>query len=56
MTKRFSTPDLSDLHPETFAMDIQFKSFGKKEYFCGQVMTAQCPNDNSKVKEILNNI
>ncbi|MEC8168813.1 MAG: ribonuclease E activity regulator RraA [Pseudomonadota bacterium] len=54
MTKRFSTPDLSDLHPETFAMDIQFKSFGKKEYFCGQVMTAQCPNDNSKVKEILN--
>ena len=54
MIKRFSTPDLSDLHPETFAMDIQFKSFGKKKYFCGQVMTAQCPNDNSKVKEILN--
>ena len=36
MTKRFSTPDLSDLHPETFAMDIQFKSFGKKECTIGK--------------------
>ena len=33
--------------------NIQFRSFGENEYFCGQVKTAQCPEDNSKVKEIL---
>ena len=53
MTKRFSTPDISDKYPDTLAINIQFRSFGEKEYFCGQVKTAQCPEDNSKVKEIL---
>ena len=52
MTKRFSTPDISDKYPDSLAINIQFRSFGKKEYFCGQVKTAQCPEDNSKVKEI----
>ena len=37
----------------TLAINIQFRSYGKKDYFCGQVKTVQCPNDNSKVKEIL---
>ena len=53
MTKRFSTPDISDKYPDSLAINIQFRSFGEKEYFCGQVKTAQCPEDNSKVKEIL---
>ena len=53
MTKRFSTPDISDKYSHSFAINIQFRSFGKKEYFCGQVKTAQCPEDNSKLKEIL---
>ena len=53
MTKRFSTPDISDKYSDSLAINIQFRSFGKKEYFCGQVKTAQCPEDNSKVKEIL---
>ena len=53
MTKRFSTPDISDKYSNSLAINIQFRSFGKKEYFCGQVKTAQCPEDNSKVKEIL---
>ena len=53
MTKRFSTPDISDKYLDSLAINIQFRSFGKKEYFCGQVKTAQCPEDNSKVKEIL---
>ena len=53
MTKRFSTPDISDKNLDSLAINIQFRSFGKKEYFCGQVKTAQCPEDNSKVKEIL---
>ena len=53
MTKRFSTPDISDKYSHSLAINIQFRSFGKKEYFCGQVKTAQCPEDNSKLKEIL---
>ena len=53
MTKRFSTPDISDKYLHSLAINIQFRSFGKKEYFCGQVKTAQCPEDNSKLKEIL---
>ena len=47
MTKRFSTPDISDKYLHSLAINIQFRSFGKKEYFCGQVKTAQCPEDNS---------
>ena len=55
MIKRFSTPDISDKYSDSLAINIQFRSYGKKDYFCGQVKTVQCPNDNSKVENEVKN-
>jgi len=35
-------------------LNIQFKSFGAINFFSGQIVTAICPEDNSKIKKILN--
>jgi regulator of ribonuclease activity A len=54
MSIKISTPDISDKYPELKFLNIQFKNFGAKESFLGEILTATCPEDNSKVKEILN--
>ena len=54
MSIKTSTPDISDKYPELKFLNIQFKNFGAKKSFLGKILTATCPEDNSKVKEILN--
>ena len=49
-----TTPDLSDKYPQVDFLNLQFINFGKKGFFSGKVETAVCPDDNSKVKQILN--
>ena len=51
----FTTPDLSDAHPETKAIAPILKNFGGREIFWGEIETLRCPDDNSFVKELLNN-
>ena len=49
-----TTPDLSDKYPQVDFLNLQLINFGKKGFFSGKVETAVCPDDNSKVKQILN--
>ena len=48
-----TTPDLSDKYPHVDFVNLQFTNFGKKGFFSGKIETAICPDDNSKVKQIL---
>ena len=48
-----TTPDLSDKYPHVNFLNLQFTNFGKKGFFSGKIETAICPDDNSKVKQIL---
>jgi regulator of ribonuclease activity A len=47
----FSTPDLTDAHPDAAAVELQFTSFGSITQFCGQAVTIKCHEDNSLVKQ-----
>ena len=47
-----TTPDILDLHPNLpFILD--FNSYSNKKSFSGKLVTVDCPDDNSLVKEIL---
>jgi regulator of ribonuclease activity A len=48
--RAFSTPDLSDDHDESQAIELQFRNFGRRDKFYGQVVTIKCHEDNSLVK------
>lgn len=48
--RAFSTPDLSDDHGESLAIELQFSNFGRRDKFYGQVVTIKCHEDNSLVK------
>ena len=48
-----TTPDLSDKYPSVDFINLQFRNFGKQGFYSGQIETIFCPDDNSKVKEIL---
>ena len=48
-----STPDISDKFPKLKFINIQFRSFGSDKFFSGEIVTAICPEDNSKIKKIL---
>ena len=47
----FTTPDLSDLHPDAGLLPYQFRQFGLRERFAGPVSTVSCHLDNSRVAE-----
>lgn len=47
----FTTPDLSDAHPEARHLPFQFRQFGQRSRFCGRVSTVSCELDNSRVAE-----
>jgi len=47
----FSTPDLTDAHPDVLAIELQFTSFGFIKQFFGQAVTIKCHEDNSLVKQ-----
>lgn len=46
-----STPDLSDQAPEAQAIELQFGNYGKIREFGGRAVTIKCHEDNSLVKE-----
>ena len=47
----FTTPDLSDAHPECEVLPFQFVRFGRVECFSGPTATVSCHEDNSRVAE-----
>ena len=46
-----STPDLSDEAPEVRAVELQFYNFGAIKQFGGRAVTIKCHEDNSLVKQ-----
>lgn len=46
-----STPDLSDEAPEVRALELQFYNFGAIVQFSGRAVTIKCHEDNSLVKQ-----
>ncbi|MCL1091832.1 putative 4-hydroxy-4-methyl-2-oxoglutarate aldolase [Shewanella profunda] len=47
-------PDLFDYYPsKLILLPLEFKAYGGKRLFWGEVVTVKCFEDNSKVKEIL---
>lgn len=46
------TPDLCDNHPDKIkVVEMNFNNYGKRQSFCGQIVTVKCFEDNSLVKE-----
>jgi len=46
-----STPDLSDDAPEARALDLQLCNYGEIQQFGGRAVTIKCHEDNSLVKQ-----
>ncbi len=46
-----STPDLSDEAPEVCALELQLVNYGQIRQFWGAVVTIKCHEDNSLVKQ-----
>lgn len=50
---QYVTPDLCDAYPDVLVVDPIFSNFGGKDSFGGQMVTVKCFEDNSKVKELV---
>lgn len=48
-----ATTDLSDAHPELQHVEPIFRHFGGVRAFCGPIRTVKCHEDNTKVREVL---
>ena len=48
-----STPDLSDAAPEVNAVELQFLNYGQFRQFGGPAVTIKCHEDNSLVKQCI---
>ena len=46
-----STPDLADTAPEACALELPFFNFGQVKQFGGPTVTIKCHEDNSLVKQ-----
>jgi regulator of ribonuclease activity A len=54
MNPNWTTPDLCDAHPEGVAIARPiFRSFGGRRSVCGPIATVRCFEDNSRVREAL---
>ncbi|WP_213877737.1 ribonuclease E activity regulator RraA [Pseudomonas sp. dw_358] len=50
--QHYSTPDLCDAYPEQLqVLDPMFSNFGGRDSFGGQIVTIKCHEDNSLVRE-----
>ncbi len=47
----FSTPDLSDGAPDARALELALRNFGQVSRFGGAVVTIKCHEDNSLIKQ-----
>ena len=51
----FSVPDICDAHADKIQIgSLSFNSYGAKDIISGEIQTISCPDDNSLIKEILN--
>ena len=51
----FSVPDICDAHADNIQIgSLSLNSYGAKDIISGEIQTISCPDDNSLVKEILN--
>ncbi|TMN24949.1 ribonuclease E activity regulator RraA [Pseudoxanthomonas sp. X-1] len=48
---QWSTPELCDAHPEVQVAEPLFRDFGGAAAFSGAIVTLRCPEDNSRVRE-----
>jgi regulator of ribonuclease activity A len=49
----WTTPDLSDLHPDVEVASPIFRDFGGLRAFSGRIATVRAPNDNTMVRSRL---
>lgn len=49
--QHYVTPDLCDVYPEVAVVEPMFSNFGGHDSFGGQIVTVKCFEDNSVVKE-----
>ena len=47
----YVTPDLCDAYPDVDVVEPIFSNFGGHDYFGGEIVTVKCHEDNSIVKE-----
>jgi regulator of ribonuclease activity A len=48
-----STPDLSDAAPDVVAIELPWRNYGQHRQFGGQAVTIKCHEDNSLLKELV---
>lgn len=49
----WTTPDLCDTHPEVAVADPVFRDYGGNSAFCGRIVTIDCFEDNSRVRDLV---
>ena len=49
----WTTPDLCDNHPEVAVGAPVFRDYGGKSAFCGRIVTIDCFEDNSRVRDLV---
>lgn len=49
----WTTPDLCDNHPEVAAAAPVFRDYGGNPAFCGRIVTIDCFEDNSRVRDLV---
>jgi len=49
----WTTPDLCDKHPDVAVADPVFRDYGGNPAFCGSIVTIDCFEDNSRVRDLV---
>ncbi|SDR22250.1 ribonuclease E activity regulator RraA [Pseudoxanthomonas sp. CF125] len=49
----WTTPDLCDNYPEAAVADPVFRDYGGIPAFCGRIVTIDCFEDNSRVRDLV---
>lgn len=49
----WTTPDLCDEYPEVAVADPVFRDYGGASAFCGRIVTIDCFEDNSRVRDLV---
>jgi regulator of ribonuclease activity A len=49
----WTTPDLCDDHPDVAVADPVFRDYGGNLAFCGRIVTIDCFEDNSRVRDLV---
>ena len=49
----WTTPDLCDAHPEVAVAGPVFRDYGGHAAFCGGIVTIECYEDNSRVRDLV---